>query len=202
MHLCCSEPERCVFCLSRKAESTVVQILTHFACLLRTHQTANFESLSFCSARWDQIRYSAIINGNNIKSRKIFDVWSHVTLRTQKRLIELIFRRIYMYLTRQKSHLLCGPGTFDNCVITCCDRDVRSAKKYDCFKHQIYQYSFLLKFWILCPVHCCLIHTEAKGKIFVKRSSFLKILPCKTDKSWKQQFTIIVILDVKSLFLG
>ena len=204
MHLCCSEPERCVFCLSRKAESTVVQILTHFACLLRTHQTANFESLSFCSARWDQIRYSAMVNGNNIKSRKFFDVWSHVTLRTQKRLIELIFRKIYMYLTRPKSHLLCGPGTFDNCVITCCDRDVRSAKKYDCFKHQIYQYSFLLKFWILCPVHFLSNSYRSRrqrSKIFVKHSSFLKILPCKTDKSWKQQFTIIVILDVKSLFL-
>ena len=99
MHLCCSEPKRCVFCLSRKAESTVVQILTHFACLLRTHQTANFESLSFCSARWDQIRYSAMVNGNNIKSRKIFDVWSHVTFKSQKPLVELIFRRIEDQIT-------------------------------------------------------------------------------------------------------
>ena len=142
------------------------------------------------------------INGHNIKSRKIFYVWSHVTFRSQKPVRELIFRRIY--LTRPKSHLLCRPGTFDNCVITCCDHDVKSAKKYDCFKHQSYQYSFLFKLWILCPAFLSNSYRSRRqrSKIFVNHSSFLKILPCKTDKSWKQQVTIIVILDVKSFFLG
>ena len=62
-----------------------------------------------------------------------------------------------------------------------------------------------LKFWILCPVHFLSNSYRSRrqrSKIFVKHSSFLKILPCKTDKSWKQQFTIIVILHVKSWFLG
>ena len=112
------------------------------------------------------------INGHNIKSRKIFYVWSHVTFRSQKPLIDLKFRRIY--LTRPKSHLLCRPGTFDNCVITCCDHDVKSAKKYDCFKHQIYQYSFLLN--SLSCFFLCLIHTEAEGKDICK-SLFLSQIP-------------------------